>query len=135
MLDPDFCREQMQGRYASHVSALNLVVDELRRQDGRGAVPYVAPDYGGVRAELLCLFQIPGQTAVDTGLLCRENDDSTAEHFAVLLDEAGIEANRVGSGTPVRGPSTVHPRPPTSLPACPHCTGFSPCCPSSRSSC
>lgn len=87
----------MQGRYDAHVRPLNLLVKELRRNHGRGSVPYVAPDYGGVGAELLCLFQSPARTAMRSGFLCRENDDRTAEHFAVLLDEAGIAA-RPGDG-------------------------------------
>lgn len=85
----------MQRRSDPHVRALNVLVDELCGQDGRGIVPYVAPDYGGVDAELLCLFQSPATTAVRSGFLCRENDDDTAEHFAILLDRAGIGAERV----------------------------------------
>jgi Uracil DNA glycosylase superfamily len=58
-------------------------------------MPYIAPIYGGQRAELLCLFRDPARTAMEGGLLCLENDDASAERLATLLEQAGIPPGKV----------------------------------------
>ncbi|MFI1358091.1 uracil-DNA glycosylase [Streptomyces sp. NPDC020898] len=75
--------------------AINEMVDELRDQDGRGWMPYVAPWHGGVEARVLCVLRDPGpktQEGTGSGFLCVENDDATAERQCTGFAEAGIEA-------------------------------------------
>ncbi|MHB8059577.1 MAG: uracil-DNA glycosylase family protein [Gaiellaceae bacterium] len=68
-------------------------MDELRDQ-GRGWVPYIAPIYGGVEAEMLSVLKAPGPMTDNarrgSGFLCLENDDPTAERFATLLAGSGL---------------------------------------------
>jgi hypothetical protein len=94
MRDPAFRRSQEEGIRLAHIAPLNALVDELRNEDGRGWVPYIAPLYGGVEARMLSILRDPGpmthNEAGGSGFLCLENDDDSAELFATLLDEAGI---------------------------------------------
>jgi hypothetical protein len=98
MADPAFRKEQEDGLRLPHIAPLNGLVDELRDPEGRGWVPYVAPLYGGVNAEMLNLFRDPGpktNTSLGgSGFICVENDDAAAERLAMLLDEAGIPFER-----------------------------------------
>ncbi|GAA3025679.1 hypothetical protein GCM10010528_04470 [Gordonia defluvii] len=89
--DPKFVDDQLERRYEPHIEPFNRLVDELRT-DGEW-LPYVAPLYGGVNAELLAIFQDPGpKTQADkgSGMLCVENDDPSAERHYNFLAEAGI---------------------------------------------
>lgn len=91
MRDPEFQREQMENRYLPHVEPINRMVDELRT-DGDW-LPYVAPLYGGVDARVLAILRDPGpmtQDGAGSGMLCIENDDSSAERYHDLLTAAGI---------------------------------------------
>ena len=98
MRDPVFRRSQEDGLRLPHVAPINLLVDELR-EEGRGWVPYVAPIYGGIEAEMLSILRDPGPMTdaarKGSGFLCLENDDPAAELFATLLAEAGIPAARM----------------------------------------
>jgi hypothetical protein len=98
MRDPLFRRSQEEGLRLPHVAPINALVDELRTE-GRGWVPYVAPIYGGVKAEMLSILRDPGpmtNAAQDgSGFLCLENDDPAAELFATLLEGAGIAPARM----------------------------------------
>jgi hypothetical protein len=94
MRDPVFRRSQEQGIRLPHVAPVNNLVDQLREK-GRGLVPYVAPIYGGVEAEMLSVLRDPGPMTNEAargsgGFLCLENDDPAAELFATLLADAGI---------------------------------------------
>ncbi len=63
-------------------------------------MPYVAPSYGGVKAEVLLVLRDPGpmtQTSVGSGMLSAENDDPGAERAATLLDDVGLDQERVVS--------------------------------------
>lgn len=97
MRDPAFRASQIAGVRQPHIAPINDLVDELR-MDSRGWVPYVAPIYGGVDAEVLHVFRAPGPmtNAADrgSGFLCLENDDPAAERLARLLDEASIGPER-----------------------------------------
>lgn len=89
MRDPRFREAQTGGIRLPHVAPINDLVDDLRTE-GRGWVPYVAPMYGGVDAEMLSVFRDPGPMTNDlsgrgSGFLCLENDDPAAEWFATLL--------------------------------------------------
>lgn len=94
MSDPQFRQQQKDGVRAPHVAPINALVDELNDPPGRGWVPYVSPDYGGVDARVLNIFRDPGPKTHrqhdGSGFLCAENDDPGAERFATLLDGAGI---------------------------------------------
>ena len=98
MRDTAFRRSQEAGVRLPHIAPINALVDELR-EEGRGWVPYVAPLYGGINAELLSILRDPGpMTHADTkgsGFLCLENDDAAAERFATLVAEAGIAPERM----------------------------------------
>lgn len=91
MRDPVFRRSQEDGIRLPHVVPINALVDELR-QWGRGWVPYVAPIYGGINAQMLSVLRDPGPmtdpAGKGSGFLCLENDDAAAELFATLLAEA-----------------------------------------------
>jgi hypothetical protein len=93
MKDPVFRSSQEEGIRLPHVAPINALVDELR-EEGRGWVPYVAPIYGGVEAEMLSVLRDPGpmtdSSRDGSGFLCLENDDPAAELFATLLADAGI---------------------------------------------
>ena len=94
MSDSEFRKQQEDGLRAPHVAPINALVDELNDPSGRGWVPYVSPDYGGVDARVLNVFRDPGPKTNrqhdGSGFLSTENDDAGAERFATLLDGAGI---------------------------------------------
>jgi hypothetical protein len=75
MRDPAFRASQLERLRDAHVAPIYDLVDELRRS-GRGWLPYVAPIYGGVRAEMLHVFRDPGPmanaAARGSGFLCLE---------------------------------------------------------------
>jgi uracil-DNA glycosylase len=93
MRDPLFRRSQEEGLRLPHIAPINALVDELREEE-RGWVPYVAPLYGGIEAEMLSVLRDPGpmtnRANNGSGFLCLENDDPAAELLATLLAEAGI---------------------------------------------
>lgn len=81
----------MNRRYEPHIGPFNRLVDELRTEDEW--MPYIAPLYGGVNAEVLAVFQDPGpktQQGKGSGMLCVENDDVSAERHYNFLRNAGI---------------------------------------------
>ena len=94
MSDPRFRQQQKDRMRAPNVAPINALVDELNDPSGRGWVPYVSPDYGGVDARVLNIYRDPGPKTHrqhdGSGFLCAENDDASAERFATLLDGAGI---------------------------------------------
>jgi Uracil DNA glycosylase superfamily len=98
MSDPAFKRSQEDGRWLPPVAAINALVDALHQETGQW-LPHVAPIYGGLDAEMLMIARDPGPgtnpTSRGSGFLCLENDDGSAELRAWLLDELGIDANRV----------------------------------------
>lgn len=97
MRDPAFLATQLAGVRLPHIAPVNALVDELRAGGG-GWMPYVAPIYGGIEAEMLHVFRDPGPMTNDSdggsGFLCLENDDPAAERLAQLLDEAAIDPAR-----------------------------------------
>jgi hypothetical protein len=98
MREESFRRSQEEGLRLAHIAPLNALVDDLRTE-GRGWVPYLAPMYGGVEAEMLAILRDPGpmtdSSERGSGFLCLENDDPAAELYASLLDEAGIAPSRM----------------------------------------
>jgi len=98
MRDPEFRRSQEAGIWDPHVAPLNRYVEGLRDPDGRGWIPYIAPIYGGIDAEVLNVFRDPGPmtdpSGRGSGFLCIENDDDSAERLAGLMDEARMSIDR-----------------------------------------
>lgn len=100
MKDPRFRQEQWDRRYDPHIAPINRLVDDLQREaDVR--MPYVAPHYGGINAEVLFIFETPGPKTDEqrggSGFICAENDDDSAQRFAECLDDAGLAIGRVVS--------------------------------------
>lgn len=92
MADPKFRAQQWEERFTPHVAPVNEYVNELR-EVGRGWAPYVAPLHGGVEARVLSILRDPGPATQDgsgSGFICVENNDSSAELQAELLEEAGL---------------------------------------------
>jgi len=85
MKDPTFRQSQLDDVYAPQVEPINRLGDRLRDPADRGWMPYDAPMYGGVNAQVLLLLRDPGPktnsgTGFDgSGFLSSENDDATAE--------------------------------------------------------
>ena len=98
MRDPAFKRSQEEGRRLPHVAPINALADALHDETGDW-MPYVAPIYGGIDAEMLMIARDPGPktnpSGGGSGFLCLENDDASAELRAWLLDEVGIAPSRV----------------------------------------
>jgi hypothetical protein len=98
MRNPRFQQDQWNRRMEAHVAPVNELVDALRRERGE-QMPYVAPLYGGIQAEVLFIFQDPGPGTADasdqgSGFLCPQNDDPTAEVFADCLGACGLDVGR-----------------------------------------
>lgn len=97
MADRTFRAAALAAVHDEPVRAINELVEELRA-DRRGWVPYVAPTYGGVTAELLLLFRDPGPMTnpdnAGSGFLSAENDDESARRCAWLLDTVGVSQAR-----------------------------------------
>jgi Uracil DNA glycosylase superfamily len=87
-------KQQWDARRAPHIAPINDFVDELMSSPSQAGVPYVAPVYGGVDARVLFLARDPGPRTQrelgGSGFLSLENDDTSAERFAALLNGAGI---------------------------------------------
>ena len=90
-----FRDDQHARLHEAHIKKITDLVDELRV--GNRFIPYVAPLYGGINAEVLLIFQDPGpktQSDAGSGMLCAENDDPTAELFSICLCKAGLDVAR-----------------------------------------
>ena len=94
MAEPGFREEQWERRYDPHIVPINTFVDKLNDQKC-GKAPYVAPMYGGVNARLLSVLRDPGPMTQESGFLCMENNDPTAETICGLFYESCIEARDV----------------------------------------
>ena len=94
MRDQKYRQQQWGDRRAPHIAPINTLVDQLMVAPGQAGVPYVAPVYGGVDARVLFIARDPGPKTQGelggSGFLSLENDDTSAERFANLLDDAGI---------------------------------------------
>jgi hypothetical protein len=97
MADGAYRSAALAAAHDEPVRPINELVDDLRA-DERGWVPYVAPTWGGVHAEVLFLYRDPGPMThpdnAGSGLLSAENDDDTARRLAWLLDSVRIPQHR-----------------------------------------
>jgi hypothetical protein len=98
MRDEKYRDAQWAARYAPHVEPLNRLVDALR-ETGLGSMPYVSPEYGGIEAEAILLYQEPGNgtdaSKGGSGFLSYQNDDPSAGLACECLQEAGLSPKRL----------------------------------------
>jgi hypothetical protein len=97
MACPAFRADQHARLHEAHIKPITDLVEELSRVGNNGFIPYVAPLYGGINAEVLLIFQDPGpktQSGTGSGMLCAENDDPTADLFSNCLDAARLDVAR-----------------------------------------
>lgn len=72
-----------------HIKPLADFVKTLR-QLGYGEVPNFDPEDGGVDAKALFLLEKPGEKAIESGFVSRNNNDETAANIFRFMEEAGI---------------------------------------------
>lgn len=97
MANRSYRDEQWGNRYSPHIKPVNELVDLIIRDDLNRWVPYVAPSYGGVNAELLNVLQDPGPKTLQgtgSGFISQENDDPTAERLCDFMESANISPSR-----------------------------------------
>lgn len=99
MASPDFRAEQAaEALSAPHVAPINVFIQGIRDQCGRGWAPLIPPHHGGVDARVLSILRDPGPATRDglgSGFISVENDDPTAERQALLFQQNGISPREV----------------------------------------
>jgi len=89
------CREEQTRRRAllgsaPHMQPLLPLLQALRQRRGKKAVPAFDPLDGGADAAVLFLLETPGQRAVESGFISRNNPDPSARHMLSMLQEARL---------------------------------------------
>ena len=88
-------RQMLEDR---HVEKLTRHVWRLREENRYGCdVPYFDPLDGGVDACALFLFESPGEGALASGFVSRDNRDPSAAKFAALNKEEGLKRELTSS--------------------------------------
>ena len=93
--------EEFANRYQDHVKPINELVDQLNGSEPSRWMPYVSPDFGGVRAQLLLLLKIPSPSTDNregrpgSGLLSVTNSDGAAARTHQLLQESGLRLDQI----------------------------------------
>ncbi len=69
-----------------HIEKLTAFVEKLREEQDPADrnIPYFDPRDGGANAEILFLLETPGDKAVLSGFISRDNPDETAKNFLEL---------------------------------------------------
>lgn len=81
--------------HEQHILPLTVFVEKLRAELGPAySIPYFDPWDGGTGAEVLFLLEAPGDQAVLSGFISRNNPDETAKNFFELNEEAQIPRAR-----------------------------------------
>lgn len=81
-----------------HVERLTQHVEELRAETTWGRdIPYFDPLDGGVDAQVLFLFESPGDGALASGFVSRDNKDPSAAKFTALNDETDLHRELTAS--------------------------------------
>ncbi len=75
---------------APHMQPLLPLLRALRQRQGKRAVPAFDPLDGGADAAVLFLLETPGQRAVQSGFISRNNPDPSARHMFSMLQEDGL---------------------------------------------
>ena len=95
-------RDDRRSRLAEpQIAPLTAYVESLRLRDGK-EYPDFDPADGGIRAEILFLFEKPGPMTVSkgrakfpgSGFISRDNDDPTAVATFDFMQKAGIDRSR-----------------------------------------
>ena len=99
-----------------HIAPLTRYVDAIISQHPDKSIPYFDPLDGGTRAQCLFVLEAPGQNAVRSGFISRNNDDESAKNFFEINVEAGIPREKtitwnvvpwyIGTGKKIR-PATA----------------------------
>ena len=93
--------EELARRYEDHVKPINELVDQINSSEPSRWMPYVSPDFGGVRAQLLLLLKVPSPATDNrdgqpgSGLLSVNNSDGAAARTHQLLEETGLRLDQV----------------------------------------
>jgi hypothetical protein len=93
--------EELANRYADHVKPINELIDQINSSEPSRWMPYVSPDFGGVRAQLLLLLKIPSPATDNregqhgSGLLSVNNSDGAAARTHQLLEETGLRLDQI----------------------------------------
>ena len=89
-------RRQMLGN--RRVERLTRHVRQLRSEMRYGCdIPFFDPLDGGVEAKILFLFESPGEGALASGFVSRDNRDPSAAKFSALNKEAGLDRELTAS--------------------------------------
>jgi uracil-DNA glycosylase len=95
LADPIVRKERLAAIREDHVSALNEIVERIRRDRSLAdEIPYFDPADGGSTASCLFLLEAPGPKAVTSGFVSRNNPDETAKNFFLLNLEANLDRRR-----------------------------------------
>lgn len=98
--DPDVVATKLARIRAPHVVPLNDLADRIAEAEGlgRGEVPYVDPDTGGIDARMLVLLDNPStkaESATGSGLLSLDNNDRTARNCREAYARHGVRSKDV----------------------------------------
>lgn len=78
--DPDFLAAKRARLWEPHVAPINELTQKIIKA-GKGDVPFVDPDSGGVNARVLFVLEAPARAAAHgSGMLSADNDDTSAAH-------------------------------------------------------
>jgi hypothetical protein len=78
--NPDFLAAKRARLWEPHVAPVNRLVQRIV-EAGKGDVPFIDPDSGGIAARVLFLLEAPARAAAHgSGMLSADNDDTTAAH-------------------------------------------------------
>jgi uracil-DNA glycosylase len=89
LADTDVLAERITALDASHMTALNNLVADLRRD--HGDVPWFDPFDGGSDARLLVVMETPGPSMAAVRFTSRDNATGTARNLRGFFEAAGID--------------------------------------------
>lgn len=92
--------DKMSRIRSPHVQPINDLADRIALTEGfgKGEVPYVDPDTGGIDARMLVLLDNPSTKAESgsgSGLLSLDNDDRTARNCREAYQRHGVQISDV----------------------------------------
>jgi uracil-DNA glycosylase len=88
--DADFLAAKRARLWEPHVAPVNALVERII-EAGKGDVPFIDPDSGGVDARVLLLLEAPARAAAHgSGMLSADNDDATAAHVWEAYRASGL---------------------------------------------
>ncbi|MGN6242142.1 MAG: uracil-DNA glycosylase family protein [Motilibacteraceae bacterium] len=88
--NPTVLAAKQRRLWESHVAPVNRLVEKIAAS-GKGDVPYIDPDSGGVGGKVLFLLEAPARAAAHgSGMLSADNDDGTAAHIWEAYQRSGL---------------------------------------------